>query len=152
MLALIESSIQLVPDGTLIFHLVLIIFMVAILNLTLLKPINKVLEERERRTSGKLSQAQEVRLTAEEKLRAWEQGLRDARNEAYRLLEKQRAIALAEREERLTAAKAELTELVTVQKADIVRQGQDAQRTLEVEAKRLAELIGSRILGRQVRT
>ena len=151
MLALIESSIQLVPDGTLIFHLLLVVFMVAILNLTLLKPINKVLEERERRTAGKLSEAQEVRLTAEEKLRAWEQGLRDARNEAYRLQEKQRAIALAEREERLTAAKAELAELVAVQKAEIVKQGDDAQRTLEVDARRLAELIGSRILGRQVR-
>jgi F-type H+-transporting ATPase subunit b len=151
MLALIESSIQLVPDGTLIFHLILVVVMVAILNLTLLKPINKVLDERERRTSGKLSEAQEVRLSAEGKLRAWEQGLRDARHEAYRLLEKQRAIALAEREERLNAAKTELAELVAVQKAEIVKQGDDAQQALEVEARRLAELIGSRILGRQVR-
>jgi F-type H+-transporting ATPase subunit b len=140
-----------VPDGTLIFHLFLVVLMVGILNLTLLKPINKVLDERERRTSGKLSEAQEVRLTAEEKLRAWEQGLRDARNEAYRLQEKQRAIALAEREERVNAAKTELAESVAVQKTEIVKQGHDAQQVLEGEARRLAELIGSRILGRQVR-
>ena len=39
---LAEASIQLVPDATLLLHLVLVVVMVFVLNRTLLKPINDV--------------------------------------------------------------------------------------------------------------
>ena len=55
-----ENSIQLVPDGTLILHVIIILVMVYVLNATLYKPINKILESREKRTRGRLSEAQEV--------------------------------------------------------------------------------------------
>jgi F-type H+-transporting ATPase subunit b len=151
MLALIESSIQLVPDGTLLFHLFLVIVMVVVLNATLLKPINRVLEERDKRTSGKLSEARKILESAEEKLELWEKELREARNQGYRLLERQRAEALSEREARLTALKAELTELIKTQKAEILRQEKEAEAALESDARRLAELIGSKVLGRPLR-
>jgi F-type H+-transporting ATPase subunit b len=150
MLAFAENTIQLVPDGTLLFHFALIIVMVVILNLTLLKPINKVLEERERRAGGKLSEAKEILLNAEEKARLWETGLRGARTDAYRSLEKDRAEALREREQRLVQVKAELTELVAKQKSEILQQEKQAQAELEAEAKRLADLIGTRVLGRRL--
>ena len=41
-----ENSIQLVPDGTLILHVLIIVLMVWILNATLYKPINRILEAR----------------------------------------------------------------------------------------------------------
>ena len=44
---LAETSIQLVPDGTLLLHLLMVGVMVAVLNRTLLKPINQILAERE---------------------------------------------------------------------------------------------------------
>jgi hypothetical protein len=43
-----ENSIQLVPDGTLILHVIIILVMVYVLNATLYKPINKILESREK--------------------------------------------------------------------------------------------------------
>ena len=150
MIALAENTIQLVPDGTLLFHLALVVVMVVILNLTLLKPINKVLEERERRTSGKFSEAKQIMATAEEKARMWEQGLRKARNEAYRLLENERAKAIHDREQRVVALKAELTELVAREKEEISQQERQAQNELEAEANRLADLIGARVLGRRI--
>jgi F-type H+-transporting ATPase subunit b len=150
MLALAENSIQLVPDGTLLFHLALVVVMVVILNQTLLRPINKVLEERERRTGGKLSEAKQILLSAEEKARLWEQGLRQARNEAYRLLEKERAEALREREQRLVQMKGELSDVVGRQKSEILQQEKQAQTELAEEAKRLADLISSRVLGRRL--
>lgn len=149
-MALAESSIQLVPDGTLLFHLALVVVMVVVLNLTLLKPINKVLEERERRTKGKLGDAEGILASAKEKIRLWEQGLRQARNDGYRLLEKERADALRERELRLLGLKEELAKLVAEQKAEIHRQEQDASLVLQSEAQRLAALIGSQILGRTI--
>ena len=59
-LGLAENSIQLVPDGTLILHVIIILVMVYVLNATLFKPINQILESREKRTRGRLSEAQEV--------------------------------------------------------------------------------------------
>ena len=43
---LLETSIQLVPDGTLLFHLFLVVVMVFVVNRTLLGPINRILAER----------------------------------------------------------------------------------------------------------
>ncbi len=106
--ALAESSIQLVPDGTLVLHGLIILVMVAVLNLTLFKPINRILAERDRETRGRL---EEARLTLEEidkKLKDYESALRAARAEGYQLLEKQRAEALRQREARLLSVKAEI--------------------------------------------
>ncbi len=84
-LGFFEGSIQLVPDGTLLLHLVLIGGMVALLNATLLKPINRILEEREQRTRGRLSEAAQTLATVDEKMREYEQRLRQARTEGYAL-------------------------------------------------------------------
>ena len=54
---LAESSIQLVPDGTLLLHLLFVGLMVAVLSRTLLRPINQILRERENRISTQLEQA-----------------------------------------------------------------------------------------------
>ena len=59
-LAFAENSIQLVPDGTLILHIVIILVMVFVLNATLFKPINRILEEREKRTRGRSGEAQDI--------------------------------------------------------------------------------------------
>jgi F0F1-type ATP synthase membrane subunit b/b' len=97
-LALAENSIQLVPDGTLLFHLAVIVMMVALLNATLLKPINRILEERDRRTKGRLSEANQTLLMVDEKLRNYESQLREARAAGYAAMEHERAILSKERE------------------------------------------------------
>lgn len=150
MMALAESSIQLVPDGTLLLHLVIVMVMVAVVNSTLLRPINKVLAERERRTSGRLSEAAAIVASAREKMQLWERGLREARNDGYRMLEQERANALRERELRLAGLKAELAHSIASQKMEIQRQQRDALTSLESEARRLAGLIGTQVLGRSI--
>ncbi len=152
MIALAETSIQLVPDLSLLVHLLLVVVMVVVLNLTLLKPINKVLAERERRTTGKLGDAETITAEAKGKMRAWEQGLKEARNEAYKLSETARSEALREREQSVAELKAELADLVATQKSELQAQQQTAQTALELEARRLAALIGAQILGRPVST
>jgi F-type H+-transporting ATPase subunit b len=151
-LAFAESTIQLVPDGTLLFHLILVVVMVAVLNLTLLKPINKVLAERERKSGGTFADAERIASTAKEKVLSLEQRLREARNEAYRQTERQRAEALREREVKLSALKTEAAALLAAEKTEIMNQEKTAQAALMLESKRLAELIGSQILGRRVIT
>src|SRR5215211_3714505 len=100
--AVAENSIQLVPDGTLFLHIAIILLMVFVLNATLFKPINRILEERERRTRGRSGEAHDILQRVEEKVTQYERTLREARSEGYRLLEQQRTEAISERQARLS--------------------------------------------------
>ena len=79
--AFAENSIQLVPDGTLFLHIIIILIMVFVLNATLFKPINRILEERERRTRGRSGEAHDILQRVEEKVTQYERTLREARSE-----------------------------------------------------------------------
>lgn len=151
LLGFIATNIQLVPDGTLLLHLIIIILMVFVLNRTLFKPVNQILEERERKGEGLLSEAAKMAASVEESLRSYEQSLRAARTEGYSRLEQERADAIKSREGQLAAAKAELTELITSERQQIGTQAEEARGTLAQEAKRLAIEISSHILGRPVK-
>ena len=96
-----ENSIQLVPDGTLLLHILIILVMIFVLNATLYKPINRILEAREKRTKGRLSEAEEIIKSVNQKLSEYERQLRQARGEAYAFAESQRGAALKERQEKL---------------------------------------------------
>ncbi len=149
-LALAESSVQLVPDGTLLLHLVLVVVMVAVVNSVLLRPINEILAERDRHTSDRLSEAERIMASAREMMRSWERALREARNEGYKLLEQERLGALEDRERQIAMLKAELAEMVAAQKRELERQKREAKQALQADARQLAELIGSHILGRAI--
>lgn len=144
------SPIQLVPDGTLLFHLVLIIVMVAVLNVTLLKPINRILEERGRRTKGRLSEAQSTLLAVREKLREYERRLRDARAEGYTLMERERAVVSEERERKVAEVKAEVARVLAEEKQRLSIESEEAKRKLAAEARIAALAIGRQILRRPV--
>jgi F-type H+-transporting ATPase subunit b len=145
-----EDSIQLVPDGTLVLHVIIILVMVYVLNATLFKPINQILASREKRTRGRLSEAQEIMASVTEKTSNYEKSLRQARAEAYAYSEAQRAEALKERQQRINEMRGELAESVTRQKQGIERQAADARASLESESRQIAAEIGSRILNRPI--
>ena len=149
-LGFVEGSIQLVPDGTLLFHLVLIVVMVALLNATLLKPINRILEERERLTKGRFNEAQGAFLTINEKLSDYESRLRAARNEGYALMEQERAAISEDGQRKLTAVKSELATLLSAEKEKLKVEGERVRAELTVDAQGIALEIGRRILGRPV--
>jgi F-type H+-transporting ATPase subunit b len=145
---LAESSIQLVPDGTLLLHLLFVGLMVAVLSRTLLRPINQILRERERLISTQLEQARATAAAREEKLRRYQAELRRARTEGYHLLEQERVNALREQEEQLRSLKEELTEWVSEQLETTRRQEEQVRRELETQASTFGILISSQVLGR----
>jgi len=149
-LAFAENSIQLVPDGTLFLHIAIILVMVFVLNATLFKPINRILEEREKRTRGRSGEAHDILRRVEESLTRYEQTLREARAEGYRLMEQERATAVGERQAKLAEVREELDGLVAEQKKAINAQAEEVRATLAVEAHRLATEIGSQILRRPI--
>jgi F-type H+-transporting ATPase subunit b len=145
-----EDSIQLVPDGTLLLHIVLILLMVYLLNKTLYKPINQILAAREKRTRGRLSEAQEITQNVNAKMTEYEASLRQARSEGYAMTEAQRAEAMKDRQQQLNDARAELAASVAKEKETIQQQASDARQELDADARRIAAEIGGRLLKRSV--
>lgn len=145
-----ENSIQLVPDGTLFLHIAIILVMVFVLNATLFKPINRILEERERRTRGRSGDARDILRDVEEKLGLYERTLREARSEGYRLMEQERATAMRERQIKLDAVRDEINRSVTEQKDAIGTQAERARETIKADALNIAAEIGAHILHRPV--
>jgi F-type H+-transporting ATPase subunit b len=147
-LALAGGAIQLVPDGTLLFHLVLIIVMVSLLNATLLKPINRILAERERRTKGSSAEAMRVLASVHDKMREYQQRLREARTKGYSLLEEERRAGSRERELKITGVKAEVARSIDQEKQALKRDEELARSSLIKDAEARAFEIAARILGR----
>jgi len=145
---LAESSIQLVPDGTLLFHLVLVVVMVAVVNRTLLRPINKILEERDKHILGRVDEAKEMRQAREQTLAEYTSALSKARSDGYHLIERERAIAVREKDEKVKAVKDEITRRLDAE-LQMTRDQEDKVRgELEGQAATLSGLITDQILRR----
>lgn len=150
-LGLAEGSVQLVPDGTIFIHIALILLMIFILNRTLYKPINKILADREKKTGVESGEAAGILQSIDEKMSHYENSLRDARGEGYRLMEQTRSEAMSIRETKLSSVREEVSSLITEEKAAIQKQSEEARVNLEKEAHTLAAKIGSQILRRPIK-
>ena len=140
------ESIQLVPDGTLVLHIAIIITMVFALNRFLFRPVNRILDERERRTRGRSDEAHEIIRRVKESLLQYENSLRQARAESYRLLEQQQSEASGERQRKVVMVRKELEEEIEEQKREVQAQADNARVALEGEARRAAASISSQVL------
>ncbi len=144
------ESIQLVPDGTLFIHVIIILIMVWCLNRILFKPVNRVLQEREHHTRGRIKEAGDVKQRISESLTRYESSLREARAHGYRLLEQNQTEAQNRRREKIGQIRAEIEEHLRQEKGLIQAQADDARQNLEVEARQIAASVSSQILGRNV--
>ena len=150
LLAFAESAIQLVPDGTIIFHIFLILLMVGVLNRTLFRPINQILAEREAQTEGSIREAHSIIGNVQQKMQDYERSLREARGEGYQLMEQRKLQSLREREQRIAELKSEISDWSDKQKAELQKEVQKARAELADNSRRLAGDIAARILQRPV--
>src|SRR6266536_777030 len=102
--------------------------MVAVLNATLLKPINRILGHRDRLTKGRLDEAKGVLLTVDGKILEYEARLREARARSYALMEQERLVASREREQKVVEVKGEVGEWLAEQKGKIKVEAEEAKR------------------------
>jgi len=131
LLLLGETSIQLVPDVSILFHIVLILMMVAVLNRTLFEPINRILTERERAGSGALAEAAHLESRGRLGNKQYSDALRAARASGYKLMEERRSEDLSERENRLAALKADIEAQLVRQRAAIESESKQAREQLD---------------------
>lgn len=146
LLALAEQSIQLFPDGTLFIHIALILIMIWVLNRTFFRPINKVIEARERHKGGAGGEAETILSDVAEKEGHYTKSMLEARSEGYEMIEKQRAAAVAERQAKVARAKEETARAFTEQKAELETQTATARATIATEAEKMADKIAANIL------
>jgi F-type H+-transporting ATPase subunit b len=147
MLAFAES-IQLIPDGTLLIHIAIIITMVFVLNRLLFRPVGHVLSEREARTHGRSDEARDTIRRVSESLSRYETSLRQARAEGYGLLERQQSEASGERQRKVASVRRDVEGQIEEEKRQIRAQADAARATLEEEARLVAANISSQLLRR----
>jgi F-type H+-transporting ATPase subunit b len=137
-------------DGSFLFIFFSILLLIYILNHTLFKPINRILEERERLGAGRISEARRMMSEYDERLKRYESQLREARSEAYQSLEAGRREATLERQRMIGEVKAETAEQIEAARRELAEQAVGAKQNLEKEARAMAATISSRILRRSV--
>lgn len=146
MVLLAFQQVNLVPDGTIFIHIALILIMIWVLNRTLFRPINRILESRARKTGGQSSEAQEILKNAEAKQLSYEQAMREVRGEGYELIEKERAAAVADRQMQVSVVKEEVAEFAARENNELNRQRNEARAAIAVDAQKMAERISAAIL------
>ncbi|HEU4836338.1 MAG TPA: hypothetical protein VFS90_18055, partial [Pyrinomonadaceae bacterium] len=105
----------------------------------------------EREVTGRLREAEAMAAESQEKLKKYNDALREARATGYRLLEKERAEGLKEKEQKLRQSRDELSKEVAAQVAQIRKQEQAVKGELESQAATIGNLISSQILRRPAR-
>jgi F-type H+-transporting ATPase subunit b len=148
-MVLLEAQIQLVPDGTLLLHLLMVVIMVFILNRTLLKPINRILAEREKQIEGRLQEAQALAAETEEKRKKYNDALHAAMVDGYKLLEKERGDGLKEKDEKVRLYREQTSREVAAELDKIKRQEQSVKQELETQAASISTLISAQVLRRR---
>ena len=140
------ESIQLFPDGTIFIHIALILLMIWVLNRTYFRPVNKVIESREKFKNVEGGEAGSIRNEAAEKEAKYNRELLEARSEGYSLTEKEHAKLVRAREKKLAETKAEVDERIAIEKGELEKQAAEARTSIGVDAESLADQIAATVL------
>ena len=140
------ESIQLFPDGTIFIHIALILLMIWVLNRTFFRPINRVIQSREKHKGGYGSEAEAILHDVTEKQAKYNQQLLEARSEGYELIEKERQAAIESRQMKIAEAKSATAASLVSEKQQVRDQASEARTIIAKEAEAMAEKISSNIL------
>jgi F-type H+-transporting ATPase subunit b len=135
-------------DWSIIPAIFIFIATIFILNFLLFRPILRVQAEREKRTTGLMSQ---TRRDLDHHLSLFDQyqaTIKNARMEGYRLIETSRAEALQYRNGKLEAGRGGAEQLIQEAREMVRSQGVQAKARLEIDAQEIARQIASAILHR----
>ena len=142
------ADVSLAPDLSLLIVLILFVLLVFLLNAIIFKPITKVIDERERLTTGAVLEAKHALRDYDLRLQDYQEKIRAARADSYRMLEAQRAAALTERSRILAGVKTEVTGKIDAEKREIRKAAHQAREKLETDAREIAQSISRNILKR----
>lgn len=139
-------TVQLLPDGSMLIHIALILLMIYVLNRTFFRPINRVIEARVKNKGGRFTEAEAILNQVSEKQARYNAAMLEARSEGYGLIEQERAEALKNREASLNQVKDEVEATLEREKRELSRQSEEARGAIVREADELADKISANIL------
>ena len=141
-----EGSIQLFPDGTIFLHIALILLMIWVLNRTYFRPVNKIIESREKFKNVAGGEAGSIQNEALEKEAAYNTEMLNARSEGYAMLEKEHAKLVRAREKKLAETKGETGDRIAGEKRELERQAEEAKAAIGADADKLSDRIAATVL------
>ncbi|MEO6050131.1 MAG: hypothetical protein ABIP78_02225 [Pyrinomonadaceae bacterium] len=140
------ESIQLFPDGTIFIHVAMILVMIWILNRTLYRPINRIIESREKNKGGHSSEAAGILKNVEEKENLYTSEMLDTRSKGYELIEKEQKKAAEARDKEIGEVKADVAAKFDAGKSELEKQATDAHAAIGADAEKMADRIAASIL------
>ena len=146
MVFLAFAEINLVPDGTMLIHIALILLMIWTLNRTFFRPINRIIESREKNKGGRFGEAESILQKVGEKQTRYDAAMLEARSKGYELIEKERNQAVARRQSEIEKVKSEVVTSVAREKEELTKQTAEARAVIAEEAEKMAEKISSNLL------
>ncbi|MEW5977522.1 MAG: ATP synthase F0 subunit B [Acidobacteriota bacterium] len=138
------SAIQ--PDLSIALVMILVWGLYFVLKQSFFGPISQILSERQAASSGAQQSAQEKLDLVTLKTGEYQGALKSAHMESYRLLESERAAALAEQGRLLAESRQKAERSVSSAKSQVADEIASAKKTLEAEVDNLAEGIVRSIL------
>ena len=135
-----ELFFQVVP-----IFLILLVFY-AVLRVLFFNPLLKVIAEREARTIGAQKAAEAAQKAAAEKVKQYQDALKQARTEIYVEQEAARKKVLEERAAQLKEARAKTATMISAAKERIVSEVVAARREIEASITPFAALVARRVL------
>lgn len=139
-----------IPDLSVIWVIVFVLFLSVVLDRLLFRPLVRVMDERERAIQSAREVADASAVRAQAALAELDAKRVEARGEVYRQMDEVRRQAGGRRSELIERTRAEAGAAIREATARIRAQADDASARLEREAEELAGAIAERVLGRKI--
>jgi len=137
------------PDLSVFWVIFFVLLLTAVLNRLLLKPLQRVMGEREHAIRSAVELAEQSAANARAAAAELDLKTSQARAEIYRQMDEMRKTALSERTEMLAATRAEAEAEVVRASATLKSEADEARRRLSADAEALGAAAADRILGRK---
>ncbi len=137
-------------DLTILYQIIGFFVLLIILSKFLFKPVLKVMEERDRQTTGTLKMAEDIEKEVAEGRAAYEKKLLEARVKGGEVRGKLKEEALAEEKKLLEAAGKEVSAELSLMRKKIAGEKDSAIKELTAETKTISREIAGRLLERKL--
>ena len=138
-----------IPDLSVVWVIVLVLVLSVVLDRVLLRPVTRVMQEREGAIRSARELAETSRTRAQAAAEEFEAKTRAARTDVYRQMEEKRRAALERRTALVTETRQEIERSTREASERVQKQAQTARAQLERDADLLATTIVERVLGRK---
>jgi F-type H+-transporting ATPase subunit b len=139
----------LIPDLSVAWVIAMVLTLSILLDRLLLRPLTRVMREREGAIRSARELAESSRIKAQAAADEFDARTRAARGEVYRQMDEKRRAALDRRAERIAATRREIEQTVQTASDRLRAQTAAARQQIERDADALAGSIVERVLGRK---